>query len=422
MRFVSTSFSCLFLSLVVLIPLICPGISLAQPWEEDLATWDPLAADQIDKTGRYMLELDAIPAHFFIEIADQMRVELPQAAPRADYPAERTDDKPWGYQIFASPKTYSREHPAGLVVYISASNDPGGFLRYQSVFEQRNVLFIGLRDMGNQVPPPFRIGMAIYAVNIMSHRYAIDPDRIYITGGSGGGIAASWAMFYRPDVFAGGFPMNGAAALWDKQDFTLRDVQQGLALPGLPTMPHRDLLRRVVDNGRYVTLTGTEDYNKDMCVNSAAQWSRLGLTATSFVEPGIGHEALTAPYIQRTFDFLDQPLIDRANQAIESARANIERNRPGEALVELESTVMHLRLDKSQGNEVRRVTGEVMLDGLLEQLSAEMAAFKTALDDGDARAAQQALRTLQRNWRGAIDDETFRFYRDQIREVQRGER
>ena len=44
----------------------------------------------------------------------------------------------------------------------------------------------------------------------MNKQYCLDPARIYISGCSGGGRAASWVAMGYPDVFSGGLYMIGA--------------------------------------------------------------------------------------------------------------------------------------------------------------------------------------------------------------------
>ncbi len=47
----------------------------------------------------------------------------------------------------------------------------------------------------------------------LQQRFPIDPDRLYVTGLSGGGVATFDFLAYRPGLFAAGIPMSGASAI-----------------------------------------------------------------------------------------------------------------------------------------------------------------------------------------------------------------
>jgi predicted peptidase len=51
--------------------------------------------------------------------------------------------------------------------------------------------------------------VALEAMDALSKRTPIDPDRIYVTGQSMGGAGTYNAMYYRPDVFAAAIPVCG---------------------------------------------------------------------------------------------------------------------------------------------------------------------------------------------------------------------
>src|SRR5439155_17361437 len=58
----------------------------------------------------------------------------------------------------------------------------------------------------------------LHAVHNKTKRYNIDPQRIYISGFSGGAMAAT--VLYRgyPDVFSGAFPMSGGDFYLHRED------------------------------------------------------------------------------------------------------------------------------------------------------------------------------------------------------------
>src|SRR5207247_7667536 len=71
------------------------------------------------------------------------------------------------------------------------------------------IIYISADNTGNGRDMIPRIGLPLDAVHNMTQRYHIDPDRIYISGFSGGAMAC--AVLYRayPEVFSGVFSMSG---------------------------------------------------------------------------------------------------------------------------------------------------------------------------------------------------------------------
>jgi poly(3-hydroxybutyrate) depolymerase len=60
------------------------------------------------------------------------------------------------------------------------------------------------------VPSDIRVGKAVLAAHRLMKQHAIDPDRVYVSGFSGGARTACIAAFYQPDLFRGAIPMAGA--------------------------------------------------------------------------------------------------------------------------------------------------------------------------------------------------------------------
>ena len=110
-------------------------------------------------------------------------------------------------------KDYTPEKPAGVFVFISPTDKGRPPKRYDSVLAERNIIYIGANQSGNEVDPAWRVAMAAYAVSVLGEAYNLDHDRIYIAGMSGGGRAASHGMLGFQDVFSGALLMVGANAM-----------------------------------------------------------------------------------------------------------------------------------------------------------------------------------------------------------------
>jgi hypothetical protein len=135
------------------------------------------------------------------------------------------------------PSTYDRARPAGLLVYVSPTQSgeiPAG---WSEVLDRHNVIWIAADRSGNNEPVARRILLALLAPTAARKHYAIDAERIYISGLSGGGKTASMIATDQAQLFRGGI-YNCGVEVWDSDE------------------PLRlDLMRQ----NRYVFVTGTYD-------------------------------------------------------------------------------------------------------------------------------------------------------------------
>jgi hypothetical protein len=111
------------------------------------------------------------------------------------------------FEVFVPP-TYKPNVPHGLFVWISAGDAevPPGWL---DIFRKHRLIWISANNTGNSRPGTIRMGLALDAVHNMKKLYGINNERIYISGFSGGGNAASFLIRGYADVFNGGYFMMG---------------------------------------------------------------------------------------------------------------------------------------------------------------------------------------------------------------------
>src|SRR5947209_3298871 len=108
------------------------------------------------------------------------------------------------------PDSYDGSMPYGLLVWISPSPSGKPMGQYREVLNRHRLIYIGANNSGNQRLVLARLGLAIDAAFNVTRRYAIDPDRVYVTGVSGGGRCASILGVIAPDIFRGGMYMIGS--------------------------------------------------------------------------------------------------------------------------------------------------------------------------------------------------------------------
>ena len=120
------------------------------------------------------------------------------------------------WQMYVPP-TYDRETPAGLLVYVSPTQSgeiPNG---WSEVLDRHNVIWIAANRSGNDENVARRILLALLAPTAARKHYAIDAERIYISGLSGGGKTASMIATDQAQLFRGAI-YNCGVEVWDSNE------------------------------------------------------------------------------------------------------------------------------------------------------------------------------------------------------------
>ena len=101
------------------------------------------------------------------------------------------------------------------------------------------------------------MALALDAVHNIKRTYNIDPNRIYVSGISGGGRVASMLAMHYPDVFSDGIFVVGAE-YWEAIEVTGKPGQLWKPM----SRPQSKYLAMAKERGRYVLLTGDNDSNR----------------------------------------------------------------------------------------------------------------------------------------------------------------
>lgn len=183
------------------------------------------------------------------------------------------------------PESYDPANPAGLMVYISPSQKGWMPRSWQEVIDESNLIWIGANESGNEVLVAQRMLYAVIAPQVAEARYRIDAGRIYLSGFSGGGkvagmVAANFANLFRGAIFICG------AEFW------------------------REELPRYFANmeqNRYVFLTGSDDFNRDLTYRVFFRYENAGLENIDLINvPRMSHQNPDTRYFRKAIEFLDQ--------------------------------------------------------------------------------------------------------------------
>ena len=193
-------------------------------------------------------------------------------------------DQKLAWQVYV-PEYYDPGKPAGVMVFLTYKpNWGGGDKKYNRVSDERNLIWAGLLGAGDKVPLNERMLRAIITPTMLAKEYALDPERIYIGGFSGGAHVASILATAKPELFKGGLFVSGALFWEDKEP------------------PKLDLVRQ----NRYVFVTGSIDPGREDVRNVARAYQAAGVADTELiVRPNQKREMLSGKVFERVISYLD---------------------------------------------------------------------------------------------------------------------
>ncbi len=189
------------------------------------------------------------------------------------------------WEIYVA-ESYKHERPAGVLVYISPTRKGSIPKQWKSLMDAHNLIWIGANKSGNRVPVPRRVVYALTALAVIDKNYKVDVERVYVTGFSGGGKAASVASAQYPQIFKGAI-FNCGARFWGSET------------------PER--LEQIVTN-RYVFITGTYDHNLELTKKVFRAYERAGVENSKLmVIRNMTHSNPKSKHFEKAIEFLDAP-------------------------------------------------------------------------------------------------------------------
>ena len=200
------------------------------------------------------------------------------------------------------PADYDPSKKYGVLVWISAGQTGRANAAWNAVLDKHHLIWIGADRAGNSRSVMVRLGLALDAASNIKARYSIDPDRVYVSGGSGGGRCASMLGVSCPDVFHGGIYMIGC-------DY-FREIPTGEAnkiWPRSYVQPSARLFALAKQRSRHVLLTGEQDMNRPQTkANFEKGFKADGFEHVSYLEvPAMGHRLPSAEWFEKAIDSLD---------------------------------------------------------------------------------------------------------------------
>jgi predicted esterase len=207
------------------------------------------------------------------------------------------------------PDCYDSNASFGLIVWIPAGPSGSEHYNLKQLMDKHKLLWVGANKSGNDTSTyERRIPLALDAAYNMQKLYNIDPNRIYVSGISGGGRVASITAFHHSDVYAGGIFVIGA------------NFWEDMAVPGKKThfrigasKPLPRYLFRAKTFGRYVLLTGDNDGNRLQMHTYYENGFSKCLDNVLYIQvPGMGHQMPPAEEFEKALEYIDKPFSQKA--------------------------------------------------------------------------------------------------------------
>jgi pimeloyl-ACP methyl ester carboxylesterase len=294
-------------------------------------------------------------------LANQSLAE-PPADWLKDYDSTSTE-----YELFVPPG--GGKKPLALVLFISPGQQPAGWAQWGGVCRKNGIVFASPLAAGNNCPMQRRVRIVLDVLDDVRRQVAMDPDRTYIGGFSGGGRIASSIAFALPELFGGVASVCAGAELRDESW----------------------LRQRAVDRLSVALVTGENDFNR----GEIERWrgpllSEVGVRTKVWTVPKLGHGIPDERVLAEVFRWLEDGASQRSKFAKEWPTSRIAQ---GDAPTpEQWSQSLFKEAQTRLGKKETLFSGLMQLQGISARWSdlPAAAAAKKILLECDAR--------MQRSW------------------------
>lgn len=285
-------------AVTVLLAATASGLAPAAPRRPNLEELGfPPRAPFDHTTGAFTVQLTELPDDA------RPRALLERLRPAAKDGPAAVDLQHETFFVYV-PAEYDPATPYGLWVWVSP-NDFGGLLRddLRQLLAREKLIWIGAHRAGNDREGLDRLALALTAAELAPRHWSVDPQRVYVSGRSGGGRLASELAFLWPETFRGGIFVVGCN--W----YAPLPVpgQAGQIWAASFAEPPRKSARLLHDERRFAFLTGEKDFNRDEMRTTERAAAAAGFRHTRLIEvPGADHfTPMAVEYWQQAIEFLD---------------------------------------------------------------------------------------------------------------------
>jgi predicted esterase len=256
----------------------------------------------------------------------------------------------------------------GLMVWVSPFDEATGPGEFQGALDRHGMILVAARGSGNEQSLLVRrLPLALHAAHNILLRHAVDPERVYAGGYSGGSRTAFRLAIDFPDVFRGALLNAGS------------DVLGGEAI----SPPAADLLARVQARSRFVYVTGVRDLpNRVMDEASRVALQAHCVQAVERLQMSRGeHPRIDRRHFARALEWLDA---DGADPVDAGALAACRERLDGAVSAELDAVDARIAAGDFDGAGTLLADIDHRRGGLAAPRSIELARELAAHRNGQA--------------------------------------
>lgn len=300
-------------------------------------------------------------------------------------PDKAQGDTKWSVYV---PKEYDGVIPYGAIAFIPSVEKASVHAPYKPILDKHRLIWISPDSAGNESDTCWRMTAALDGLRRLREDlgYAIDPDRIYVSGFSGGGRVASNVGLLHSDVVTGGIYFAGV------NYFREASASGGVFVPAsiLGMTPQ---LLNVARSRRHVLIYGTKDSVAGYVPSCAPMFVKDGFKSFLYLEvPDLAHSLPGPEWFDKAVVALDSPLAAAAKGNFEAGAAAAKREALGKALQGYLKAAAH-GASEPFAAEARQKAAE-----LQQQYLAAAKALEATVDAGDTKAITAEMANFRRVW------------------------
>lgn len=196
------------------------------------------------------------------------------------------------------------EIPYGVLGWTNPDDSAGTPRRFEPLLNEFHLIAISAEHCGNNQEIPRRLGLLVSAVLQLKKSINIDPERLILSGLSGGGRVSASGCFVHPEFWR-------AAISWAGGNYYKTypvPMPIGASSPGINdyykngVTPENVKLAR--KNARFVLITGSKDFNLNDSRGIYRALRNDGFDALLIEEPGMGHEVGSLDSMRKALEFV----------------------------------------------------------------------------------------------------------------------
>ncbi|MFT7461231.1 MAG: hypothetical protein ACI9XC_000201 [Gammaproteobacteria bacterium] len=224
-----------------------------------------------------------INTHLGEHTATSSVVELLGEAAAQSFENKIPINEPIEWEIYV-PENYDSGIPPGVLVFINSRDSGEIENEWKELMERHNLIWIGANGSGNKISLSQRVAYAILAPKLINNSYVINPERVYISGFSGGGRVSSMVATEYNQIFKGAI-YNSGANFWGEASSSRYEEMK---------------------NNYYVFITGTEDFNLEDIKEVYNAYKKSGIyNSKLIVIPNMAHKRPNAKNLDVAIRYLD---------------------------------------------------------------------------------------------------------------------